>query len=320
MSTRCLRFSSPTPSRTKTLKSYRINLTNTSSPSSYTLAVSLPTPGNSEYSPNSLVTVEHLHGLIKSQTSIPLPNLLKSGTLSNYDYLLLSAPREGISVAAARRSGLLTSNSDARIAVFLGTYLRQLHNIQNDWFGLPSLGGKEPADPSYSWQESFTLFLETVLTALESSSAVKIPFVELRSYLSRAIGFYLFDDVEVPSLIGFTVSEEDVIISSSFNDGATPDIIYFPMPTHALWGDPMMETFLMPPGPSRELLEAYMSGEDGGPLFVFPRQRTKRLWYTLFLAGVVLLEGNEERDKGDLKWAREAVAECVTSLKNAPYY
>jgi hypothetical protein len=79
----------------------------------------------------------------------------------------------------------------------------------------------------------------------------------------------------------------------------------------------MLETLFMPPGPSQALLEAYMDG--GGPLIAFPRQRTKRIWYTLFLAGIVLVE---EAGKDDCKvgWATELIRECVEKLKDAPCY
>jgi hypothetical protein len=147
---------------------------------------------------------------------------------------------------------------------------------------------------------------------------LEIPFEEIRRYLSRAIGFFLFDDVEVPSLIGFTLSNEDVLISlPSASTADEPHIVSLPIPTHALWADPMLETLFMPPGPSQALLEAYTNG--GGPLIVFPRQRTKRIWYTLFLAGVVLVEGVRE-DMEKVKWATELIRECMEKLKDAPCY
>ncbi|KAF7971369.1 hypothetical protein HWV62_21326 [Athelia sp. TMB] len=301
-------------SQTRTRKTYHIELAN----ASYMLAVSLPESGTSDYHPNNLATVKHLHDLIQSQTSIPLPAILKSGTVQSSEYLLLSSPpaSHSTTLATARRSGLLTPESDARIQLTIGTHLRQLHAVQNDWFGLPSV--RAPADASYVWQESFTLFLEAVLMALEARGVdIGAPYGALRGYLSRAIGFYLFDDAEVPSLVGFTVSEEDVVISTG---NAEPEILSYPLPWHALWGDPMMEAFFIPPGPSKALLEGYMAGEAGGPLMPFARQRTKRLWYTLFTAGVVLLNAPTDQADGKLKWAEDAITACVRELKDAPCY
>jgi len=237
-----------------------------------------------------------------------------------YDYLLISSPPPGsITLSSARKSNLLTPKSNVRIELQLGVYLRQFHAIQNDWFGVPLPKDKEPAEPSYSWQETFTMFLETILVELESRSenelGIDIPFEDIRRYLSRAIGFFLFDDVEVPSLVGFTMSDEEIFISlPSGTELDDPRIISLPLPTHAMWGDPMIESLFIPPGPSQALLQAYFDG--GGPLIVFPRQRTKRLWYTLFLAGVVLVAGGE----GQVGWAMEMMRECVEKLKDAPCY
>ena len=82
------------------------------------------------------------------------------------------------------------------------------------------------------------------------------------------------------------------------------------------------------------LSAAFMEGyKDGGgpPLLVFPRQRTKRIWYTVFLALVVLTtygpesgNGEEGEEKGWMRekkaWARETLMSCVEKLKDAPCY
>jgi len=322
----CVLRSLISTSNTPAIKSYRIDLSIAVPPTSYTLVVSSSKPSDSEYRPNSISTIAHLLTVVASQSSIPFPALHKldtSLTLLPYHYLLLSSPPpRSITLSDARKSNIFTPEQDARIDLQLGLYLRQLHSIQNDWFGIPQPNDKEPMEPSYSWQESFTLLLETILIELESRSAsgleLEIPFEEIRRYLSRAIGFFLFDDVEVPSLIGFTLSNEDVLISlPSASTADEPHIVSLPIPTHALWADPMLETLFMPPGPSQALLEAYTNG--GGSLIVFPRQRTKRIWYTLFLAGVVLAESVRE-DVEKVKWATELIRECMEKLKDAPCY
>ena len=86
---------------------------------------------------------------------------------------------------------------------------------------------------------------------------------------------------------------------------------------HALWGDPLLETLFM--DPRAAFVEGY-----GGPLVLFARQRTKRLWYTLFLALVVLVQadrlGSGKVDEEKLQWARETVVKCAAALKDAPCY
>lgn len=289
--------------------------------------------------------------------------ILKSGSLVStheYDYLLISSPPNTTTLFAARKSGNLSPAADTLIQLAIGAYLRELHTLQNDWFGLPiSLPHPAaPADASYVWQETFTLLLETVMCTLEerglgssSASHSQLEMItlvnkhmqlqaedweDLRRALSRAIVFFVFDDADVPSLVGFTPSEADVLVRIPSTTNADLDAypgpepeVWFPLPTHALWGDPMMEACFMLPGPGTALLEGYMAGEEGSLLMPFARQRTKRLWYTLFLMGSVLLdaprdESEENNGIGDEegKWrnVRNTFADCVLKLKDAPCY
>jgi len=342
-----------TGSHTLNTKTYLIKLSapapsNSNPPRSYFLTVSLvPQEPAPIYHPNSLFIINQLISLIHVQTSIPIPHptLDTSLTIIPYHYLLLcpSVPATHSSLStlsSARKLHLLTPEQDFLIDLQLGVYLSQLHAIQNDWFGLPL--PIEPADPSYSWQETFTLLLETLLRDLELKDQESlIPYEDVRRYLSRAIGFFLFDDVETPSLIWFTGTEDDVYITIPFSDESdseaqpTPTIrTILPNFAHSLWGDPLLETVFMPPGPSTALLEGYVDG-GGGPLIVFPRQKTKRIWYTVFLALLVLadygvaaqgpgasVQARDETCFTEEKriWAREMLKQCVEALKDAPCY
>jgi len=77
------------------------------------------------------------------------------------------------------------------------------------------------------------------------------------------------------------------------------------------------------------MLEGY-EGAGGGKLVVFQRQKTKRLWYTLFSALLVLAEEGTElsevqttvdqRRKDKVERAWETVEKCVEALKDAPCY
>ncbi|KAI8973109.1 hypothetical protein BD414DRAFT_540009 [Trametes punicea] len=227
------------------------------------------------YAPNTLAMEHALLKLVASQTDIPHPTihvLDTSHSIVPYPYLLLSHPR-GIPLSAARASGKLSPRQAALLDLRTGAYLKQLHErVQNDWFGLPS----QEQDALYSWQEAFTLLLESLLEDARAAG-VELPYEDVRQYLSRAIGFFLFDDCEVPSLISFTGDED--------------------------------ATF------------AFVEGY-GGPLIVFGRQKTKRLWYTIFLALVVLLQAKRsgETENEKVKWATEVLHRSVADLKDAPCY
>ncbi|EMD36166.1 hypothetical protein CERSUDRAFT_155821 [Gelatoporia subvermispora B] len=287
----------------------------------YTLRISSPAPPAQTYAPNSLQTEQALLQLLSQHTSIPIPAINAFDTslsLVPYHYLLLARPR-GISLSSALASGKLNERQVALLDLRIGAFLKQLHEqVQNDWFGLPT----QEADGLYSWQEAFTLLLEELLEEAKTCD-VPLPYEDVRRALSRAIGSFLFDDCEVPSLISFTGDAETTLVDFDLekpDESDEVDITSFLSVSHALWGDPLLETMMM--NPSEALLEGY-----GGSLIVFPRQKTKRLWYTLFLALMVTVQYkrdeetqtvNNESDK--VKWAAETIQRCAEELKDAPYY
>lgn len=216
-----------------------------------------------------------------------------------------------VSLADLRKMNILTPQQTVLIDLQLGKFLGQLHSgILNEWYGLPLV--TDPADPSYSWQETFTSLLETLLVAAESQK-YDFAYSDIRAALSRAIAFFLFDDVVVPSLIWFTGSEDDIYLTVHPTPGVAAIL---PNLGHALWGDPLLES-LFASAPSEALLEGYAGG-GGEPLIVFARQKTKRLWYTLFLALVVLSEHEREDEKA--VWAVQTINRVTEELRTAPCF
>lgn len=298
------------------------------------LTIAAPTTSPSEYNPNSLPVIHTLLNLIRSKTEIPLAESILDTSLSLIPYhFLLSGTTNTtsdhlVSIADARKLGLFSEKASAFIDLELGKLLGQLHsNVQNDWFGVPSL--KEPTDPSYSWQETFTSLLEGLISHFEKGDIkvdFEIPYEKIRLYHSRAIGFSLFDDVEVPSLVWVTGSEDDIFIAkpSDPDDPWRFEIAaILPVAPHALWGDPLLESFFIPPNPSKAMAEGYIGG-GGGALTIFPRQNTKRIWYDLFLALLVLYEIRALGDADELKekraWCEKTILDSVDALKDAPCY
>ncbi|KAL0958852.1 hypothetical protein HGRIS_014171 [Hohenbuehelia grisea] len=284
---------------------------------------------------NDLAAIDDLLKRIRASSSIPVPpssTLDTSHTLIPQEYLICPIPdpprgSTRMSLAAARREGKLGVRGGKRVALEVGMYLAQLHRIQNDWFGAPVPA--DPSDASYSWQESFVALVEGAMEDLEARmGAATLPFEVLRKYLGRAIGFFLFDDVEAPSAVGFAWEEEDVLVSVGGGEGEEVEVkICTVLPSAlnwAVWGDPLLETLFMPPGPEPAILEGY-SEAGGAPLIVFPRQKTKRHWYTVFLALIVLErlgdeDGESEVTRARREWALDMVHTCIRELETSPCY
>lgn len=375
-------------SYTASWKSYHIALSD--SDRSYLLLASPLAPSHPQPTsatpprPITLPALSILLTEIIDTTAVPVPQPVAHnvGGEWNFDWLLLRVPGSSqihppTSLASVR--GKLSPKQLARVELKLGTYLRALHEITNDWFGIP-MEKPTPEPPSipsfktlfsdqtgedgegdgedmtpYNWQDTFVLQLEELIEYVCGAEArktapsghmVNIDVDALRHSLSRAIGSFLFDDAEIPRLVWITGSEEDVIVSltpgksrkhgSDGSDGTTSeedteaDIAYI-LPTfgRALWGDPLMEAWFLPLGPTTAINEGYFGGEEDGTLIVFPRHRTKRVWYTVYLALIVLAEemvSQQERGTGDksdreaTRWATSILPECVGILKDAPCY
>lgn len=296
------------------------------------LTISDPTMRSRGCNTNTLPVIHNLLESVRAKTDIPLQESILDTSLSliPYEFILSGTTTTAenlISITDARRLGLFSESMNVLVDLKLGNFLGQLHSkVQNDWFGVPRL--KEPTDPSYSWQETFTELLENLMLSFEKGNIkvdFEIPYEQIRFYHSRAIGFSLFDDVEVPSLIWLTGSEDDILVSKPMNpdDPWSFEIrTILPVVTHALWGDPLLESFFIPPNPTKVMEEGYISG-GGGALAIFPRQNTKRIWYNLFLALLVLHEIRDQGDEDERKrraWCKRTILSSVDALREAPNY
>lgn len=233
---------------------------------------------------------------IAERSDVPVPRVLLSDAtkaLVDFDYLLLTHPSP-----AALPTRTLTATEGRTF----GRQLRRIHSIDNDWFGVPG----EPSKV-ISWEEAFTLLLEGLLDEVEADELWETVKIEhIRGALSQAIGFFLFDDVEVPSLVWLT-GDELSAIEVEENGESKLTFLGF---SHAVWGDPRMERVFM--DEVKDIREGY--DED---LFLLPRQRIKGIWYSLFYALLIVMESE---DVQKVERARVKVKECVNRLQLAKYF
>ncbi|KAI0037107.1 hypothetical protein K488DRAFT_81340 [Vararia minispora EC-137] len=273
---------------------------------------------NSPYAPNALVSQYKLLSYLHTQKqfgSVPLPSPIAfddSRSLLLQAYILLGLPpgvHTLMPLTAARSKMSLQQNVMTDLK--MGALLHALHEVQNEWFGPPVM----ETDGVWSWQEAFTLMLEEALCATEASGGLEIglDMSEIRRLLSRAIGAFIFDDAEVPSFIWFMGGEEDVYVSVREDDSEPQIVLALADLSYALWGDPLLERLFVDPKPSQALLEGYQT-----PLILYPRQKTKRMWYTLYTALVILLGPSVEETRRT--WALDASRRAAEELKNAPSY
>ncbi|TDL20523.1 hypothetical protein BD410DRAFT_790746 [Rickenella mellea] len=268
--------------------------------------------------------------LVASNSPLSPPTILKSDlslTILPTPYLLLTHTADP-SIWAIRPK--LSPHQSTIVDLRLGNLMRTLHRIENDWFG--PCNDAATWKECVSWQICFSTLMEDILAKVETSSP---PIVfpdgqgvgQIRSYLGRAIGLFLFDDVEVPTLVWYPGlnCDRNIFLSADLSNLPTADVSISELTGwgSAIWGDPLMEISLR--APSTAFLEGY-----GGTPFLFRRQHTKRLWYTLFAALCALMhvsipaevpsekQGGATECKGED--ILELVSECMNALRNAPCY
>jgi hypothetical protein len=280
----------------RSVKTYEVHCISrsTSPPSEVSYILEAYYPGG------AWVTSPHATESILSQISqrsdVPVPRALVSDatkTLVDFDYLLLPHPSP-----AALPTRTLTALEERAF----GQQLRKIHEIDNDWFGVPG----EPSEV-ISWEEAFTLLLEALLDKTETDELWETVKIEqIRGALSRAIGFFLFDDVEVPSLVWLTGDE---LSAMEVEEGGESKLTFLGF-SHAVWGDPIMEHVFM------DEIKDVQEGYDKN-LFLLPRQRIKGVWYSLFYALLMVAESEDVRR---VERARSKVKECVNRLQSVEYY
>ena len=302
-----------------------------------TLQLSEPLKGEAPLTaPNSLRAqyelLSALHAHLSSEPPpipLPFPVPIALNADAPRPYILARLPpaspplspsaRLKSSLATVRRGdgdGTLPPEQVASLDLHFGLALRTLHNLQSEWCGPPPLEG----EGLYSWQEAFERLVDEALCAAESAGDVFASaedVVALRGCLARAIGAFLFDDVEVPSLVALTTGAESVFVADADGDGEPRLALLLPSFAHLLYGDPLLERAFSPSeAPSRALLEGYGSP----PPIVFARQRTKRMWYDLYLGLVVLLGARRVGSDQNVDWATQLVEHNRVLLRDAPCY
>jgi hypothetical protein len=291
-----------------------------------TLQLSEPLKGEAPLTaPNSIQAQYKLQSALHAHISsgpppipLPFPVPIALNADAPRPYILSRLPTPPLSPSAqlkplAAVRDALPQEKAAALDLRFGLALRTLHNLQSEWCGPPLL----ESEGLFSWQETFVCLIDEALCAAEEAGIIASAedIAVLRGYLARAIGAFLFDDVEVPSLVALTTSSESVFVTDT--NGEPQLALLLPSFAHLLYGDPLLERAFSPSeAPSRALLEGYGSP----PPIVFARQRTKRMWYDLYLGLVALLGAKRVGHDQNVDWATRLVEQSRVLIKDAPCY
>lgn len=250
-----------------------------------------------------------------SKFELPTP-IATTKTTDSFSYSLFSRPRGTPATFSA-----MNKDEKIKFDYCIGNFLRLLHQIDGEFFGRP---GTPEDERQYTWQDAFVLALEEALDSVQDTVGPDFPGETIRRQLSCAIGSFLFDDVEWPSLVTITADEGSFLLSEDNNVVCT---LANGLP-RAVWGDPLMERLFVEP--RWPLVMGYKEREGSTPeyfangspdkssisesgLTILPRQNTKMLWYQLYAALIPIAEGGVLASMGDVEL-------CMKKLETAVYY
>lgn len=230
--------------------------------------------------------------LVRQQTQLPIAEVVafdRSCELVASPYMLVTF-LPGQSLASVRAH--VSASAREAIEHELGGYMRQLHAITGDSFGLAHPQAKRFG----TWREAFLDLFEMVLLDGEEQH-IPLPnsYAQIRALLQRAAP--ALDNISHPSLVHWDMWDGNIFVDQQHQH--ITGLIDF---ERALWGDPLFENqYIALTEPA-----AYLQGY-GKSLFVDQQARDRRLLYNLYLFSILMIEAvyRQYPSAGPEVWAQQ---------------
>ncbi len=119
----------------------------------------------------------------------------------------------------------------------------------------------------------------------------------------------IFSEITRPQLVHWDLWAGNIFITITDHAPKIEGIVDF---ERALWGDPLMESYL---GRLRGIPH-YIAGY-GTDILATPAQRLRRIFYNIYLHLIMIIEDGPRQfdDKGSVKWAQERLREDIKMLR-----
>lgn len=229
--------------------------------------------------------------LVRQQTKLPVAEVLAFDTsceLVASPYMLVSfLPGQSLSSLGDQVSASEREAIDRE----LGDYMRQLHAITGDSFGL----AHPQAQRFSTWREAFLNLFELILLDGEEKD-IPLPnsYAQIRILLQRVAP--VLDNVSTSSLVHWDMWDGNIFVDDQYQH--ITGLIDF---ERAMWGDPLIENQYIRLSEPAAYLQGY-----GKSLFVDQQARDRRLLYNLYLFSILIIEAvyRQYPSAGPEVWAR----------------
>jgi fructosamine-3-kinase len=240
--------------------------------------------------------------LVASDAAIPAPKIHAadfSRRLIDHDYYFMEylsgrpwnvikktlSPEQNASIE--RELGRITAGINAFTGTRFGLYAGQMFD---------------------SWLEAFT-WMCSLLFADAGKYGVETPITESDFLALLNEHTSTFAEVVQPQLVHWDLWEGNVFIRQNGGDPAICGIIDF---ERAFWGDPLSEVFFGKGPAAASFIKGY-----GGDILTTHAQKTRRIFYSLYLYLVMIVEDGPRQytDKKTVEWAKKRFDATLAALR-----
>lgn len=193
----------------------------------------------------------------------------------------------------------LSTDKQMRIEKELGYYNRCINEIMGDKFGYYS----QPDKNFDHWFDAFyCMFQDILLDGKEYEVKLPISYDELDTLLKHSS--YAFESIKEPRLIHWDLHDGNVIVTQ---DGRINGIIDC---DRALWGDPLIESYLNDYDKQSNFMEGY------GELFYKDKHvAIRRHFYNIYLYLIMTIESYYRNyDDSHKKWTFDLLEKEINTL------
>jgi aminoglycoside phosphotransferase (APT) family kinase protein len=255
------------------------------------------------YEKNLLLAEVETMKLAADNAQIPVPHIFFddfSRRYLPYDYYFMEFV-PGVTWDKIRES--LSIEQNETVEWQLGRITAQINTIENDTFGYYASGPRFD-----NWPDAFR-WMCGLLFADAGRYRIELPLSEQEFFEKFEEHRAIFDEVTAPRLVHWDLWAGNIFVSFEGDRPTIEGIVDF---ERALWGDPLMESYLG----RLDGLGAYFEGY-GLDLLATPAQRLRRVFYNIYLDLIMIIEDGPRQydDKGSIAWAKARLQRDIGLLR-----
>ena len=242
--------------------------------------------------------------LAAENAHIPVPRIFFddfSRQYLPYDYYFMAFV-PGVTWDKIRES--LSIEQNGEIEEQLGRITADINAIENGTFGYYASGPRFD-----NWPDAFRWMCGLLFVDAERYQ-IKLPLSEREFFAKFEEHRAIFDAVTAPRLVHWDLWAGNIFVTFDGDRPTIEGIVHF---ERALWGDPLMESYLG----RLEGLGAYFEGY-GRDLLATPAHRLRRIFYNIYLDLIMIIEDGPRQydDKRSVAWAQERLRRDLGMLRS----